>query len=147
MHSEPRTKPLANSIGVWKKHLWNTLEIPQLLDESWVIKIVHLMKTSLGRAHNRHIYNIIYIYRNIYIYCQSPWGLGGFWSFLNRNSQEDELQALLADWTTFSDSCSQKRWNSPEESALLLKVPLWLEDAWGMGITGKQREIRPRSSR
>lgn len=36
--------------------------------------------------------------------------------------QEDELQALLADWTTFSDSCSQKRWNSPEESALLLKA-------------------------
>ncbi|CAK9064489.1 Alpha-glucan water dikinase [Durusdinium trenchii] len=36
--------------------------------------------------------------------------------------QEDELQALLADWTTFSESCSHKRWNSPEESALLLKA-------------------------
>lgn len=36
--------------------------------------------------------------------------------------QEDELQALLADWTTFADSCSQTRWNSPEESALLLKA-------------------------
>ena len=128
MHFGTQNKTMgkrANSIG-FGLHLWNTLEIPQLLDESWVIKIVHHMKTSLGRAHNRYryiynIYNIIYIY----IYCQSPYRLGGFWSFLNRNSQEDELQALLADWTTFSDSCSQKRWNSPEESALLLKVPPW----------------------
>ena len=44
--------------------------------------------------------------------------------FIGVHGEEDELQALLADWTTFSDSCSQKQWNSPEESALLLKAPL-----------------------
>lgn len=37
-------------------------------------------------------------------------------------TKEDELQALLADWTTFSESAAQQRWNSPEQSALLLKA-------------------------
>mmetsp|Transcript_50002 Transcript_50002/g.119389 ORF Transcript_50002/g.119389 Transcript_50002/m.119389 type:complete len:1561 (-) Transcript_50002:177-4859(-) len=43
-------------------------------------------------------------------------------SLVGHLPQEDELQALLADWTTFSESCSHKRWGSPEDSALLLKA-------------------------
>eukprot|EP00928_Gymnodinium_smaydae_P040513 TRINITY_DN27468_c0_g1_i1.p1 TRINITY_DN27468_c0_g1~~TRINITY_DN27468_c0_g1_i1.p1 ORF type:complete len:1602 (+),score=466.16 TRINITY_DN27468_c0_g1_i1:144-4808(+) len=36
---------------------------------------------------------------------------------------EDELQALLADWTAFAPECSQKSWNkNATDSALLLKA-------------------------
>eukprot|EP00933_Yihiella_yeosuensis_P052011 TRINITY_DN49998_c0_g1_i1.p1 TRINITY_DN49998_c0_g1~~TRINITY_DN49998_c0_g1_i1.p1 ORF type:complete len:1139 (+),score=240.32 TRINITY_DN49998_c0_g1_i1:3-3419(+) len=35
---------------------------------------------------------------------------------------EDELQALLADWTTFCSDCAAKKWTSETDSALLLKA-------------------------
>eukprot|EP00928_Gymnodinium_smaydae_P011570 TRINITY_DN14252_c0_g2_i3.p1 TRINITY_DN14252_c0_g2~~TRINITY_DN14252_c0_g2_i3.p1 ORF type:complete len:1625 (+),score=390.00 TRINITY_DN14252_c0_g2_i3:87-4961(+) len=35
---------------------------------------------------------------------------------------EDELQAILADWTSFSHDCAALSWNDPIESALLLKA-------------------------
>jgi len=43
-------------------------------------------------------------------------------SLVGHMPTEDELQALLADWTQLSPACAQQSWNSVTQSALLLKA-------------------------
>lgn len=43
-------------------------------------------------------------------------------SLVGHLPMEDELQAILADWTALAGECAQQKWNGPVESALLLKA-------------------------
>jgi len=42
-------------------------------------------------------------------------------SLVGHMPKEDELQAILEDWTTLAPDCAQQRWNGTKNSALLLK--------------------------
>lgn len=43
-------------------------------------------------------------------------------SLIGHIPTEDELQAILADWTVLGGDCAQLKWNGSTESALLLKA-------------------------
>eukprot|EP00930_Biecheleria_cincta_P003683 TRINITY_DN104608_c0_g1_i1.p1 TRINITY_DN104608_c0_g1~~TRINITY_DN104608_c0_g1_i1.p1 ORF type:complete len:1573 (+),score=330.14 TRINITY_DN104608_c0_g1_i1:248-4720(+) len=43
-------------------------------------------------------------------------------SLVGHLPMEDELQAILADWTSFASACAAQQWNGTTDSALLLKA-------------------------